>query len=525
MQDSTQQEKTIANDTNIHDDQFYEIIRRIKEPYLHRIEAQLAEVTNSHIDALIIAMDNQKDLFNNDSFIHDEMFPFTALQAVRRHIISPIQFGTLMTLWGSAFNILPIYNPMTKRPPNFISLFTETGEQNSVALNLLIKSIGVDNYQLPYLVTMTPQEIVSGIYEKAVHLSKSEQGFWVVENNINSLQYYFPMDRQTLIQFKQTSIATFIKDYLAIRYLAFSPSDPLEMIPSFGLNQIFLEVAFKHAVRLNPVIGQSTPLDIRQGSDKRFRDIALPFPHNPLPKVADGVNAPTTLDFLFHDRYHAIRASKVTPEETRKYIALGDKIHIMQKHYDAAIKTLQQIHNEHKRVLPVFAMMIKDLPEDKRNKAIISVFSKFNREIAILNKLKKMRKANGHLKFRLWDMERAYSGHRLYDSPEQTQAQALNRYISNIILDISSVGTLPEQIALSEYSIRKIAQVAVELIQPESAEQFELLKNELITIRESKLTLKKSTQIFMKEAMCKLDACAPYLNQADVHLNPPMSTP
>ena len=139
MQDSTQQEKTIANDTNIHDDQFYEIIRRIKEPYLHRIEAQLAEVTNSHIDALIIAMDNQKDLFNNDSFIHDEMFPFTALQAVRRHIISPIQFGTLMTLWGSAFNILPIYNPMTKRPPNFISLFTETGEQNSVALNLLIK--------------------------------------------------------------------------------------------------------------------------------------------------------------------------------------------------------------------------------------------------------------------------------------------------------------------------------------------------------------------------------------------------
>ena len=499
MQNYNQIEDKIESNTIIQDPQFYEIVRRIAAPKLCEIEETLTAVTSFHINILLTAMDNQENLLNHDSFIHGRMFPFTALKAVRMKVISPLQFGTLMALWGSLDNIIPKKATSKQVKPEFVPLFTADGGRNPLAFNNLIRSIGW-SHAVPCLITMTDEAIVAGIYDKAINLPKSEQGFWLVTNPTYRRNSY-------RLDLSQTITET-IKNNVSVRYLSFVSSDPMEMIPSFGIHQIFLEVAFKHAVRLNPVIGKSTALDIRQGGCERFRDIALPFPGHPLPTEADGFAAPTALDFLFHDRYHAIRASRITPEETNKYIALGDKLNIMQQRYDAVIKILQKRHNEHKRVLPEFGMMIKDLPTDKRNEAIQIVFKKFNQEIAIINKLKKMRQSNGQLKFRLWDMERYFSGSMLFDSPLlQTPAIELHRFINNVRMDIHVLGASPGKIPLSKYSIHRTVQAIAEIIKPEETTTFENIKNDYRSAIKSGLLFlfeEKSIKIFNK-ALSELD--------------------
>jgi hypothetical protein len=249
-----------------------------------------------------------------------------------------------------------------------------------------------------------------------------------------------------------------------VNFLAFDANQKREMIPSFGLQQVFLDVAFPHAVRINPVIGDSTPIDIRKGSLERYRDIALPFPGNELPKVADYFPAPSALDFMFHDRYHAVRSSRVTPDETAYYVAIGDNLNVMQTRYDSAVKLFSKRHHKHARLLPEFGKAIEKLPADKQREVTEQLLKKFNQEIALINKLKKMRKSNGQLKFRLWDMERSYSGSAI-DGPEDNPLQELRRIISSIEIDL----VIPNIVGLSKYSGRRVAHAVLEVVKPDAA--------------------------------------------------------
>lgn len=438
---------------------FYEIVRRIPEDKRQIIETRLKEVNSSHLASLQVAIANQKNLLADASFIHDEMFPFTALQAVRMGEISSLQFGSLMALWGNLETILPKLTEQEAHAiPEFVPLFTVDGGKNPRASSLLILCLQPPR-TLPNLVVKTPEEILTGIYDKAIHLPKSEQGFWVVEDSTR---------KSVVAQTMQTMTVTQRIKSFDVKFLAFGAHEKCEMIPSFGLQQLFLDVAFPHAVRINPVIGDSTPIDIRKGSFERYRDIALPFPGNELPKVADEFQAPSALDFMFHDRYHAVRASRVTPEETAHYVAIGDKLNVMQKGYDSAVKEFSKRHAEHMRLLPEFAKAIEKLPADKQREVTEPLLKKFNQEMAIINKLKKMRKSNGQLKFRIWDMERSLSG-SVIDVPNGTALQELTRIIGNIETELSLLGRVPNTVELSKYSGRKVAHAVLEVVKPEAA--------------------------------------------------------
>lgn len=433
---------------------FYELVRRIPKPKLMIIEATLRKVTSLHITSLLDAMANQKNLLDDTSFIHDMMFPFAALEAVRIGKISSLQFGTLMALWGSLDTILPKSTEQKDQlKPEFVPLFTIDGEKNPRATVLLIFCLQPSSI-LTTLVVKTPEDLLNGIYDKAIHLEQSEQGFWVIENS----------SPQTT---SGETITQRIKSAVDVKFLAFKADDKREMIPSFGLQQVFLDVAFPHAVRINPVIGDSTPIDIRKGSAERYRDMALPFPGNELPKVADNYTAPSALDFMFHDRYHAVRASRVTPKETAHYVAIGDKLQMMQQRYGLAAKEFSKRHEEHIRLLPEFARTIEKLSPDKQCEVTELVFKKFNQEIAIINKLKSMRKSTGQLKFRIWDMERQASG-GLFDGPENTELEKLKRIIISIQVDLFVLGVLPGTVELSKYSARKAAHAVLEVVKPET---------------------------------------------------------
>lgn len=445
---------TGANESlEINEATFHEMVRRIPAPKLMVIETSLERVTPLHIDALFTAMTDQKHLLDDASFIRDEMFPFAALKAVRMGKISSLQFGTLMALWGSLDIILT--DPDAKNPakPEFVPLFTVAGNPNPRASILLTPTLRPPAH-LPNLITKRPEELLKGIYDKAFLLPLTEQGFWVVEK--------IPYKSIT-----EDTVTQRIKS-LGVTFLAFNDSDKSEMIPSFGLQQVFLEAAFPHAVRINPVIGDSTPIDIRKGSAERYRDIALPFPGNDLPKVADTFPAPSGLDFMFHDRYHSVRASKVTPQETALYVAIGDSLNTIQKRYDTAVKEFSRRHGEHTLLLPEFGRAIEKLPAITQRKITEQILTKFNQEITIINTLKKIRKLMGQLKFLAWDMERPYSG-TLVDRPGTNAFEEFRRIIANIMSDL---GIFIEQIdldGLSKYSGRRVAHAVVETVKPEAS--------------------------------------------------------
>lgn len=446
---------------------FYEVVRRIPKSKLMEIEATLEKVTPVHIASLHAAMANQKCLLEETSFIHDEMFPFAALKAMRMGEISPIQLGSLMALWGDLKHTLPKSTESDAQAiPEYVPLFTADGVINQRAYLFLLPTLETP---LPNLVVKTPEEILKDMYDKAIHLPHSEQGFWIVTLHSR----HTPVTEQTITQ----RIKSIGVNFLALR----NDNDEMmpnerEMIPSLGLQQVFLDVAFPNAVRMNPVIGDSTVDDIRKGSLERYRDIALPFPGHELPKVADNFPAPAVFDFMYHDRYHAIRASRITPHETELYVAIGDNLNAIQKHYHAVVQHLNKRHDAHLHVLPEFGKAIEKLPADKQRNMVNLALKKLNQEGAIIEKLKKMRKSTGQLKFRIWDMERALSGGSV-DGPTATAAQELQRIIGSIEVDLHVLGDMPNTVGLSKYSGRRAAQAVLDAVKPEAANLEETQKN------------------------------------------------
>lgn len=430
--------------------QFYEIIRRIPKHKQQEINARLEQIAPTDIRSVLAAIADQHSLLDDDSFIHDEIFPFAALKAVLIGELSAIQFGSLMSLWGNLDTILS-REQRTHTPPKFVPLFTQANDINPHAEYHLKKALQPSAHY-PYLILKTPTELLNDVYEQAPNIPKSEQGFWIIKA---APAYHFETVTQRI---KSLNIAL----------LTANDDDSYEMIPNLGLQQLLLNAAFPHAVRINPVIGDSTSRDIRQGSIERYRDIALPFPGNELPSMADQIPAPSAFDFMLHDRYHAIRASRITPQETAHYVAIGDNLNIIQKRYDDVVKIITSRHAQHICQLPQVTKIIAKLSADKQHNITEQIRQKFNQENTLIYKLKKMRKSMGQLKFRLWDMERVLSG-TIIDTPDKTAPEELAQIIANIGIELIGMGILPGTIEPSAYSGKKVAQALLETIKPEAA--------------------------------------------------------
>jgi hypothetical protein len=240
----------------------------------------------------------------------------------------------------------------------------------------------------------------------------------------------------------------------------------MEMIPGFGLQQLFLDILFPDAVRLNPVIGESSPADIRAGSLGRWRDIAFPFPGHLLPTAADGFDATFPLAFMFHDFYHAIRASRVNHRETIVYVEIGDQILSLRNKYHELVVKLSKRHQVHREQLrDICTRFIEQLRDRKEDiVAIVNDISKqFKQEQTIIFMLKRIRQSLGNLKFRLWDMEPPFSGTAL-DNPTFSELDNYVRIINNIRYNVMLVGAISHTTPLQKYSGRRIAQIVLNRI-------------------------------------------------------------
>jgi hypothetical protein len=319
--------------------QFIEVVRRIPQAEACRIEDRMKEVSSEQLASLQAAIAAPSHLLKEDSFICTELFPYVAMKALRNNDISAHQFGTLMILWGRIQEVLP-----STDEAEFIPLFLTNGTRNPHACGYLLACLQPSSV-LPMLVKKTPEELLDDIYTQATSLSSLDQGFWLTKNKTDKSRHAdYParnLNQSVAEYLTSTTITQEIKANTDVQPLDFPAGHPQEIISSFGLQQAYLVAAFEHPVRINPVIAPSTVDDIRNGSLKRCRDVAVTFPGNELPKEADCFPAPSSLDYTAHDLYHCVRASRVTPAETESYVKIGDRLKIMQKCFDTAVKELR----------------------------------------------------------------------------------------------------------------------------------------------------------------------------------------
>ena len=368
------------------DEGINEVLRRVPKEQLASINLKLSEVSSEHLTALKLWLDNPKKMLTLDSFIHDPMFPFTALSALIKKDISTYQFGTMMNFWG---NLATIFDPnLVIGKPIFIALFDDLGAINPTAAELLPKLIDFKEFK-PFI--DNEDFLIDNLFLNARQFPKSEQGFWVVS--------YKDLP-------SQQSIKYYIKDKI-IRFLDFPEYIKYEIFTTFGVQQALTNAACEDPVRLNPVIGNSKVSDIKKGSVQRYRDVQIPFPGVECPKTADKRPCLRSEDFIYHDKYHQIRASLVSPKETEITIALSTRMEELQLHYKAAAIILEKIHNDNLILLKSFFTKFKKTDSSGSLIMLLKYTHKqFNQEIKLINYCSNLSLSFGKLKFILYDMER-----------------------------------------------------------------------------------------------------------------------
>ncbi len=421
------------------DDQYREIVKRLPEETQREIEVSLGQVTPEQLALLQSTIDKPEKRFDDGSFIYEEMFVPTALMAVREGIISNLQFGTLMNLWGYAKQILTQSGSGSVKKPEFIPLLLDNGKMHPLAAQYLI--IGTQPpISKPDLFDKDSSGFLKGIFENAKKLPCGERGFWIV-----------PRFTQTS---SKINIIGVIKGVLGFHILDMPKNDEEEIIPSLSLYQLFLNTAFNQPVKINPVMGESTVDEIRKNSLDRIRDIAIPCLWAEQPTNADGFEVSNWWEFTLHDLYHSVRASRLSPEETIRYIAFGDRFKAMQQRLENALKTYSKLHN---RNIDNFKNSV--ITEPGHQAIVLKVLY---REHLIISVLKRLRKTTGMIKFSLYDME-----HNHKNTTIEEPIMALHREIKSVLEPISFFGLRPGTPKLSLMYGRIIAHALLDAISPD----------------------------------------------------------
>ncbi|MGA8164909.1 MAG: hypothetical protein WB791_07800 [Waddliaceae bacterium] len=471
--------ETASKISSIQQAQFNEVIRRIPGKDDEKINEQLNQVTDEHLASLHSALKEPFRLYDADSPLRNDMFPCTALKALRNSEITAHEFGTLMRLWSIRDARMP--DGSAPVAPRFVPLFQEDGSRNPEAAALLRE--GTQPPALPHLTKK--KDHIEDIYSKVATLNPIEQGLWVVQDTTDFSRYHdeiLPEKGQQYL-YDHHTISQIIRGQLRLNWLSRISNDAagkvdeeiaaavhgggkFRMVPSFGIQQALLGSAFAEPVMLNPVIGDSSVEDIRSGSKLRHRDIALPFLDCKLPEKADGFATPSPLDFMEHDFYHAIRASQVPSDESERFVDAGDRLMKIQQEFNCALRELNRRHKKHKESLPQLKQYVSTLPEEKREPVLKAVFEKYNREAELLAKMKRMRKGSGMLKFRLYDMEHfLYGG--LFDPLVKPRLAFI---MQNIFSNSRFIETLPWGTDIGAKFGQIIARQTLEAMNPSEKE-------------------------------------------------------
>ncbi len=371
---------------------FNEVVRRIKLSEQHLILEKISKVSEDQVQKIIQCCDDPSLLMNNYlCFFKSTDFPYVALRALRDGKINVNEFSTLLSLHG-------IYIENSKDNAAFEMkhkvLFDKNGEPNKESWKAIETTLQKSNDNTRTAFRFDVEATIKNMQIKLKSARLIEVGFW---------HYDMPdfSEEQTI-----ADVARSIGTWALSRY------DDQEMLPSLTMRQALVDSAFgEEAHRINPVIGVSSPDDLRQGGLGHYRDFALPFPGNPLPKTADYLPAPTIADFQHHDFYHLLRVSLLTNKDASLYIAMGDALHRQRDRYDHTISKLKALCREKLKSFESFKERIDGMSSSQKKEAIKMIEKDFYKVSQLISYLRNARRATGQLKFNMYDLEMFLATH------------------------------------------------------------------------------------------------------------------
>ena len=380
------------NHDDAHSKVFNEVVRRIKPDIQINISEKISQVPKSQLEKIVQCCHNPALILNgyHDFFTSDE-FPYVNLRAFRDGKITVNEFATLASLHE-------IYKENRERNKSFSirfkALFDPNGRPNRLAW-IAIEETLLKTNTVSATFKYNIADVIKKMQEKLATACPLEAGFW---------RYDMPKLSEQMLKLPEEMTITD-----AIRKLgswALSGDKTQEMIPSITMIQAFIDSAYgEEAHRINPVIGVSSPDDIRSGGVGCFRDYAIPFPDVPLPKTADDLFAPGAADFMRHDRYHLERASLLTNADKDLYIAIGDALQEQKKQYDSSITKLKTLCNEKLDHITTWKDYIESLPEPQKKESMVKFQKELYKISSLFSYLRRARKATGQLKFKMYDLE------------------------------------------------------------------------------------------------------------------------
>lgn len=391
---------------------FNEVVRRIKLPEQRLILDRISEVLDDQIKIIIQCCNDPSLIMKNHfCFFKSIDFPYVALRALRDGQINVNEFSTLLSLHG-------IYKENSENNVAFKMkrkvLFDKNGKANKNSWSAIKKTLRKSNNNTPTAFNFDVEETIKNMQIQLKSARPIEAGFWHYDMPGSSgfhitqlIRFFWHYDMPDSSE--KPTIADVTRD---IGTWALSRYDDQEMLPSLTMRQALVDSAFgEEAHRINPVIGASSPDDLRQGGLGRYRDFALPFPGNPLPKTADYYPAPTIADFQHHDFYHLLRVSLLKNNHADLYIAMGDALHTQRDRYNDTISELKKICRNKLISYKLFKERIDGMSPSQKKEAIKRIEKDFYKVSRLISYLRRARKATGQLKFNMYDLEMANSTH------------------------------------------------------------------------------------------------------------------
>lgn len=378
---------SLPNDDD-HARQFNEVVRRIPEKKQPVIMEKITAITPGQLEQINqCCLHPEKITTEFLDFLQSDDFAYAALRAFREEKISRNTFATLVTLQGVYLERVQKNEPLGIQ---HFRLFDKEGEVNKPAWDLIARSLARSNIPFTHDRFDVPA-IIPKMKLLLKQLPPVEAGFWKSNWPISS----------NVLPTKEFNMEYALRD---IDFMVLYKSDEIRLCPSISLRQAFVDsFSQEEAHKINPVIGISTPADIRTGDVEGHRDMAIPFPGHPLPKTADHLPVPDIVTFMHHDFYHVLRASLLKNSEIPVIVAFGDVVNRIkqscQREHSALYKVFQERGNRLERPLSEMSARQQGIKEHQEEQ---DAMDKAERT---LQSLKQTRKALGQLAFNLYDLE------------------------------------------------------------------------------------------------------------------------
>jgi hypothetical protein len=373
---------------------FNSVTARVKPKKMEVINEKLKLITADDISQLLDICSDPNLIQNNkkDFFLHED-FPYVALKALQQQDISASEFSTLATLHAVVLELMQ-ENGNSEFPVVFHNLFNKDGSNNDNSWDKIKHSLINADPNGSFIHTQ-----ISNITYSMKHTMSNkrpiEAGFWIYKSDIKI------RNNSNNISHRINELGASIFFYL---------EQDFTMLPSISMRQEFLNALFKSdACHINPVIGTTKVTDLHDGALIRSRDFAIPFPNLPLPKTADGMEAPRIVDFQNHDGYHALKISQLNSYDIKNYIGFANALKALAIALSAKRDAIKELALEKISLFEKFKDNLESLSDTNKEKAMIKLQRELYKIKKLIDFLNKNIKAINRFKFSLYDLDMPYS--------------------------------------------------------------------------------------------------------------------